>query len=503
MGSNPDAVLSPADAGQLLRRTGFGADAKTVSRILRSYPTRGKAADWLLRFKPAKYKPKVGAEIQDTHNDWVKYMISARYPLQEKLVLFWHDHFATGVDKVKDAALMANQNLLFRTNCKGDFKALVKAVNKDAATMVYLDTIQNRKRQPNENYARELEELFTLGVNDFAGNPNYTQDDIVQIARAFSGWTVDKTTGAVMFNSSQHDTMAAYPARGPKVIYKTTGGFGAAGRDFTQPGGEGETEIDQVIDIIFDHTDTDGKKTVARFITGKLLTYFAVPGAKRPTDPDWLPAIDDIIGTSGFDTSWNIKGLLNAMFTHDVFYRTDTAAPFATDTLKAVKWPIDYVVTTLRLLGMRLAGTDQHVDYHTEKDARAIVYLNAMGQVVFLPPSVFGWDWDTAWLSSATLLARYAFATDVTSARGKGKTGFRPERLVSLNLTEPGAIVDAVTGLLGVTDQLSSAERQALIDYLTDGSPGATLNLRDDTVRNTKLNGLFALVLQSPAYQLQ
>ena len=211
MSTSPDAVLSPADAGQLLRRTGFGADAKTVSRILRSYPTRGKAADWLLRFKPAKYKPKVGSELQDTHNDWVKYMISARYPLQEKLVLFWHDHFATGIDKVKDAAPMANQNLLFRINCKGDFKALVKAVNKDAAMMVYLDTIQNRKRQPNENYARELEELFTLGLNDFAGNPNYTQDDIVQIARAFSGWTVDKTTGAVTFNASQHDTMAAYP----------------------------------------------------------------------------------------------------------------------------------------------------------------------------------------------------------------------------------------------------------------------------------------------------
>jgi len=502
MGINPDAVLSPADARHLVRRTGFGADSKTVNRILKAYPTRGKAADLLLRFKPASYKPKVGSELQDTHNDWVKYMISARYPLQEKLVLFWHDHFASGIDKVKDASMMANQNQLFRKNCKGDFKALVKAVNKDPAMMVYLDTVQNRKRQPNENYARELQELLTLGVEDFAGNPNYTQNDIVQIARAFSGWTLDKDTGAVTFNAAQHDTMAAFPSRGSKVIYQTTGGFGPAGRDFTQPGGEGAAEIDQVIDIIFDHTDSDGKKTVARFITGKLLTYLAVPGAKRPLDPDWLPAIDDIISASGFDTSWNITDLLRAMFTHDVSYNTDAAAPFSSDTQKAVKWPVDYVVSTLRLLGMKLKDADQHIDFHTG-DTRAIVYLTAMGQVVFLPPSVFGWDWDTAWLSSATLLARYAFATDVTSARGRGKTAFRPEKLVKTSLTDAAAIVDTVTGVLGVTDQLTASERQTLIDYLTDGVPGATINLRDDTVRNTKLNGLFALVLQSAAYQLQ
>jgi len=503
MGINPDAVLSTADARHLVRRTGFGADSKTVKRILKTYPTRGRAADWLLHFNPSSYKPKVGTDLQDTHNDWVKYMISAKYPLQEKLVLFWHDHFSTGVDKVKDANLMANQNLLFRKNCKGDFKALVKAVNKDPAMMIYLDTVQNRKRQPNENYARELEELFTLGVADFAGHPNYTQDDIVQIARAFSGWTIDHTKGVPMFNSAQHDTMAAYPDRGPKVIYQTTGGFGTSGRDFTQPNGEGAAEIDQVIDIIFDHTDSDGRKTVARFITGKLLTYFAVPGAKRPTDPEWLPAIDDIISASGFESSWNVQSLLRAMITHDVFYDTDVAAPFGSDTLKAVKWPIDYVVSTLRLLNMQLKGSDQHIDFHTEKDSRAIVYLTGMGQVVFLPPSVFGWDWDTAWVSSATLLARYTFATDLTSARGNGKTAFRPEKLVKTTLTDAATIVASVTDVLGITDQLTDSERQTLIDYLTDGVPGASINLRDATVRNTKLNGLFALALQSPAYQLQ
>jgi hypothetical protein len=127
-----------------------------------------------------------------------------------------------------------------------------------------------------------------------------------------------------------------------------------------------------------------------------------------------------------------------------------------------------------------------------------------MGQIALDPPSVFGWDWETDWLSSATLLARYRFARDVTTARnGGGATAFRPDRLVDLSLTDPGAIVDAATGVLGVTDQLTTADRDALIEYLTDGGAAASLDLFDDDVRNRKLGGLFALLLMSPAFQLQ
>ena len=123
-----------------------------------------------------------------------------------------------------------------------------------------------------------------------------------------------------------------------------------------------------------------------------------------------------------------------------------------------------------------------------------------MGQTLLDPPSVFGWDWESAWISTATLLARSAFARDVIASRHGGGR-FRPERLIALDLTQPGAIVDAVTDVLGVTDQLVTDERQALIDYLTDGT-ATTVNLTDPTVRNIKLNGLFGLVLQSPTYQL-
>ena len=125
-----------------------------------------------------------------------------------------------------------------------------------------------------------------------------------------------------------------------------------------------------------------------------------------------------------------------------------------------------------------------------------------MGQILFEPPSVFGWDWETAWISSATLLARYAFARDVTAARGIDATAFRPERLIDVNLTDPHDIVTAATDVLGITDQLTPSDTTPLVDYLTDGGVNPTIDLSDDVVRNTKLSGLFALVMQTPAYQL-
>ncbi|HVO24396.1 MAG TPA: DUF1800 domain-containing protein [Candidatus Margulisiibacteriota bacterium] len=491
MGSNANAPLSQSEAQHLLRRTGFGATADKVKTILKTYPTRGKAADYVLNFKPAKFKPG-GKDIDAVRNNWIKYMLGVKAPLQEKLVLFWHDHFATGNDKVDNYKLMAVQNQLLRQFCKGDFKAFVKAINKNAAMMEYLDTVRNRKREPNENYARELEELFTLGVKDFNGNPNYTQEDIVQIARAFSGWDYDGK-GVAVFEPSRHDFTEQFPERGPKVIYTSAGGFGAAGRDYTQPGGEGPTEIDQVIDIIFQHKDSDGKNTVARYIANKLFTYLA---NATPAIAD----IDTLVADAQFDTAFDIGQLVRAILINDAFYATAAAAPFTASTKKSVKWPTDYVVTTLRLLGMKLKGADQHINFSSGTPAQD--YLSAMGQILLEPPSVFGWDWETAWLSSATLLARYQFATDVIAARGKGATSFRPEKLIDLNLTDAGAIVDAVTDLLGVTDQLAPADRNALISYLTDGNPSMAVNLNDDNFRTLKLNGLFGLVLQSPAYQL-
>jgi uncharacterized protein (DUF1800 family) len=493
-----NSSLTAAEAGHLLRRSGFGATTKAITDF--TGLTRGAAADRLLSFKAARFRPAGRAKNDDslaefyTHNSWLKYMIRTKLQLQEKLVLFWHDHFANNNDKVVDHDRMADQNKLFRRNCKGDFKAFVKLINKDGAMMEFLDTVRNFKDQPNENYARELQELFTLGIKDLAGNANYAQEDIVQIARAFSGWNWDSRPKA-HFNDYDHDYSIDFAERGPKVIYKSHGQFAPLGdgRDYALPAGEGPLEIDQVIDLIFEHRDTDGKNTVARHITRKLIEYFAHP---LPAYPANAAIVDGVISRSGFDTSFNIGTLVREIFVDDFFYETAAPEPFAVSTPKSVKWPIDFVVSTMRLMKMKTRGKDAYINGGSYGDLQD--QLSSMGQALFEPPSVFGWNWETAWLSSATLLARCNFARDVTSARGRGVYNFHPEKLVSVVLSDPGDIVDAVIGVLGVTDQLTSTERSVLLSYLGAGP----IDLHDFDTRNRKLNGLFALVLQSPAYQL-
>ena len=256
-----NTVLSASEARHLLRRAGFGGTPAAVAKILKRGDTRGEAADRLLKFNPKKFQPGGSGKdpnLRDSHDKWISFMIVSKFPLQEKLVLFWHDHFATSNFKVNNVRLMAAQNLLLRLFCKGNFRDFVKAINKNPAMMEFLDTVRNRRREPNENYARELMELFTLGVLDSAGNPNYLQEDIVQIARAFSGWRYDDEKFVPFLREESHDFMTDFPERGPKVIFKSVGGFGASGRSFSL-NGEGAAEIDTVIDTIFAHTDSDAR----------------------------------------------------------------------------------------------------------------------------------------------------------------------------------------------------------------------------------------------------
>ena len=488
-----NAPLDESAARHLLRRSGFGAPPAQLATF--TGLTRGAAADLLLGFKPNGFKPS-GKSIDDVRNKWIAYMMKVKAPLQEKLVLFWHDHFATSANTVTDPKLMTLQNRTLRLNCKGNFKTFVKAMNKNAALMEYLDTNDNRKEIPNENYARELQELFTLGVKDANGAFNYTQEDVVQIARAFTGWDFDDK-GVAFLLEDRHDFASDFdgvpvsePNRGPKVIYKTTGQFGPGGRSFTTSG-EGPAEIDVVVDVIFEHRDTDLKNTVARRTARRLLEYFAQP------DPS-LAFVDQVVGTglSSFDTTWDIAGLLRRIFVSDEFY--ETAAPPGPGTKKSVKWPIDHVVSTFRLLGMKPKGKELIFGSTVVADT-----LASMGQILLEPPSVFGWDWERAWMSSATMRARAAFARDVSTADNGGKTSFDASRLVDLALTDAGQIVDAATARLGMADQIGTADRDVLIAYLTDGGPPSTpIDLGDFATRRVKLHGLFGLLLMSPAFQV-
>ncbi|MCW5891309.1 MAG: DUF1800 domain-containing protein [bacterium] len=483
---NEGATLGAAAARHLLRRTGFGALARDVSRY--TGLSRGAAADRLVGFKAKAFKPG-GSYFEQAHDKWVTYILKAKFPLMEKLALFWHDHFAVAIAKVIDVKRMGLYVGLLHQHCNGNLKTFVKAMNKDAAMMEFLDTVRNDKGIPNENYARELQELFTLGVYDLAGQPNYTQADIVQIARAFTGWTYDGSNKP-RFDDYRHDYAAEFPERGPKTLFAGRPGFPAGGASFASP--EGATEIDQVVDVLFQHTDSQGKNTVARRTAYRLCEYFAHP---QPS----LAFVDQIVAHSGFDVSFDIRRLVRSLLCHDEFYASAAGPPYTEASRKSVRWPIDYVVGTLRILGLKPRGRYQVIQGGSYR--RVFDHLGNMGQTLMDPPSVFGWDWETSWVSSSTLLARYNFARDIIMARWGGGA-LKTDRLVNTGLTDPGAIVDAVTDLFGVRDQLSPAERQVFVDYLTENGTVPSIDLRNWDVRNTKLNGLFALVMQSPAYQL-
>jgi uncharacterized protein (DUF1800 family) len=520
MPSQPNAILGQAHARHLLRRAAFAPTPKAVAFY--ETLTRQEAADRLVDYKPSRFRPN-SKDIQIAHGRWIKYMIRTGRELQEKLVLFWHDHFATGNDKVLYPQAMSLQNRTLRRNSNGNFKAFVNAINVDPAMMEYLDTQRNRRSVPNENYARELMELFTLGVKDLNGWNNYKQVDVFQIARAFTGWRYEegKLTSSLR---DGHDYMANYPARGPKVLFGTpredggpgnTGGFGSPQPYATagEPpiGTEGAGEIGQVIDVIFSHKDSDGESTVARFITHKLLSYFCYDAPDKAL-------VDEVIGEANFATDghpnqWELKPLLKAILANDAFYASAATPPYSSGDKKSIRWPADYVVSTMRLLNMRLKS---RYPYIVGGDGDIWDQLAEMGQILFEPPSVFGWDWETSWISSTTLLARYGFARDLIAARdGSGRGIFRPEKFKVrigntdvrlIDLKRAGDILDGALQIVAMQDLFNATERSALIDYLTDGDPAGEdfeLDLATDyQLRNTKLHGLFGLILQSPHYQL-
>jgi hypothetical protein len=204
------------------------------------------------------------------------------------------------------------------------------------------------------------------------------------------------------------------------------------------------------------------------------------------------------VADSGFASTWDIAALVRSILCHDDFYLT-AGSDYSVNGRKSVKWPIDLVVSTLRMLDMKPVGKYFQIQGGSYRSM--LDHLSNMGQVIGDPPSVFGWDWESSWVSSATMLARYTFATDVIAARDGGGA-FRPEKLMNIALTDPSDIVDAAVAVLGLQDHLTSTEKTVLRNYLTENGARPTLDLQVYGTRNIKLHGLFGLLMQSPAYQL-
>ncbi len=284
---------------------------------------------------------------------WVDRMVLTSTPLRERLTLFWHDHFATSVEKVKDPELMYRQNEIFRSLGGGNFEPLTQAVAKDPAMLVWLDANENRKGSPNENFAREMLELFVLGIG------NYTEGDIQEGARAFTGWQYRRQSGQFDLKAALHDS-------GSKTVFGQTGNF------------TGEDVIRMAV----------AQPANAPYVTAKLWSGFA-----RPVGPD-DPVVREL--APAFARDRDVAKLLRAMFLHPEF-----SAPASRTGL--VKQPVEYVVGALRALNLRAASVG----------AGLTQTLESLGQQPFAPPSVGGWPQNRYWLTTSFALARLRFATAV------------------------------------------------------------------------------------------
>jgi uncharacterized protein (DUF1800 family) len=488
-----NTILTQEDLRQLLKRATFGPSARSLKRARKRVGgTRGEAADYVLdlKRKAPKLPKKSDTTLRDLHDKWAKHLIKSKTPFQDRMALFWHDHFSITGSAINSEEDTGNHILKHYEFGLGDFRHYVKQENRDSAMMTFLDTRLNSKSEPNENYARELCELFTLGAFDLNGVENYAQQDIAQIARAFSGWR-PSDDGAYL-DAGQHDTEAEFPERGSKVLFKNTYGFDAAGASFTT-GGEGANEIDEVIDILFAHLDSDGENTVARRTAFRLLEYFCY------ASPD-KSIVDEVVLDSNFAIDWNLEALMRSIMVHDVFFETMAAAPFDASTKKSIKWPIDLVISTLQMTRGKPQGRSLVLPGLQSKDLFS--YLRDMGQELGDPPSVFGWDWENSWISTGTLLARHQFIADLTST-GTGSRYVRVDRLVSTRLTDPVEILDAVLDSLNMKSQFDETERGYLLDYLTNDGALTSLDLKDYLTVRLRLTGLYGLVMNAPNFQLQ
>ena len=455
-------VWNEENVRHLLSRAGFGADSRDVKTYLKYGHV--KSVEKLVTAKPsAAHGPgKAGvdpAELAALRQWWIKRMVKAKSNrLIEKMCLFWHDHFATNQVNVDNNLWMADQNKLFRLFGMGSFHTLVFEVTRGPAMLEFLDGRRNTKTRPNENYGRELQELFVLGVIDVNGVENYTQTDVSEMARALTGWTINTNTNVGEFNVSRFDTNNKTLFQGKP--YQATGNLGVV-----DTAGVQLPPATNIIDILFAHRDSDNELTMARFLAKKLWEWFAYPNPS-------VARIDEIAApfiAGGFI----IPDLLRAIFLHEDFY--SEAAKTG-----SVKNPVEYVASAIRAV-------------RASTNALTIAdHLDAMGMQLLEPPTVNGWNAGLAWVSSGLFLARLNFAQTLAAGRDTSLK-LRLGRSLDLSVPTAGELVDQILANLGIAARVPADARQALIDYF-----GGATDFTDATVQETKVRGAIYLALALP-----
>src|SRR3989475_1642086 len=350
-------------AAHLLRRAGFGATSAELDRYAAMTST-------MMTQSVLDYQQTSNAALEaqlptlDLASDkgpnagavqawWLQRMVQTARPLEEKMTLFWHGLLTSGLDKAGPAQ-MYTQNQLFRTMALANFDDLLKAVSKDPAMMIYLDTETNRTGKPNENYARELMELFTTGIG------HYTEDDVRESARAFTGWTLKggkqlRYTTESAFNPRFFDS-------GQKTFMGKTGNF------------TGDDIVEMLVPL----------RATAEHLSTRLFSFFAYANP----EPEIVHHLADTFQQSHY----NVGTVVREIFNMDAFYSAKAYRAL-------VKSPAELTAQTLRATGADARG------FLAAANAMA-----PMGQLLFYPPNVAGWPAGTSWINSSTLLNRINFA---------------------------------------------------------------------------------------------
>jgi uncharacterized protein (DUF1800 family) len=386
---------------------------------------------------------------------WLRRMALGSRPFQEKLVLFWHGHFATSMEKVRDAYLMWRQNDLFRRLAMGRWDEMLVEVAKDPAMLLWLDQAQSRKEHPNENFAREVMELFALGEG------HYTEKDITEGARALTGWSYDRIEQRFIERPFAHD-------RGQKVIFGQGGNFD--GSDFLR--------------LIVEQPQA------ARFITAKIWNYFA---GVEPT-----PELSTALAAEFRSAGNTFKPVLRRMLLSEEFYSPAVIRC-------QVKSPVQWLVGSVRMLESELPPP-----------LACFALTRNLGQDLFAPPNVKGWDGGVSWITTNTLMARYNEAAtlvqgDLSAFAGMGlgpravqnpnvQRRLGNARLTSVDVEklftererkDKEALVPALERRL-LQSKLKAKQEKVLRDFLDNEG-----DLTNDSIRNA-----IRLVMSTPEYQL-
>lgn len=376
---------------------------------------------------------------------WLNRMLTTPHPLLEKMTLFWHGHFATSNEKVQHPYAMYLQNQTLRQHATGNWKKMLIAISRDPAMLIYLDNAQSNHQQPNENYARELMELFTIGEGHF------TEDDVRAAARAFTGWSIESDRMAFRFRSAAHDN-------GRKRF------MGKSGR---LDGGD-------IIDRILKQPEA------SMFICRKLWSFFAYDNPEN----DIIAELSRILVRSNYE--W--KPVLRAMFNCDAFYSARAMR-------MQIKSPVQWLVGSCRYLGVPMPDPPL---------ASAITRM--LGQQLFSPPSVKGWDGGYSWITTASLMDRYNLAGLLINGSGRHsqnrltrglryKSSVEPQKL--LNRDAITSNDDAVKELLWRFFHGPLRDKGIVILRTHFNNLSDYREWTDDEVRN-----LIHLLMSTPHYQL-